>query len=79
MQDWTSVRRRLHALGVSRYTIEGQPNGRVSFACLIPLAGRQAVCQRFEAEGADEMQAAKAAIRRIGLWRATRPSSAGTP
>jgi hypothetical protein len=77
--DWAGVRRKLQTLGVSRYTIEGQPTGRVSFSCLIPLAGRQAVSQRFEAEGDDELQAARAAIRRIALWRATRPSPPPSP
>jgi hypothetical protein len=57
---------------VTRYTIEGEPGGRVVFSCLIPLAGRQAVSQRFEAEGEDEFQAAQGALRRIALWRATR-------
>ena len=31
----------------------GRAGGRVVFSCLIPLAGRQAVTQRFEAEGDD--------------------------
>ena len=69
---WTTLRRKLQAMGVTRYRIEGEPGGRVVFWCLIPLAGRQAVSQRFEAEGDDEFQAAQAAIRRIALWRATR-------
>jgi hypothetical protein len=40
------------------------------FSCLIPLAGRQAVTQRFEAEGDNIVEAAHAALRRVGLWRA---------
>lgn len=68
--DWTELRDKLNAAGVSRYTIEGEPGGRVVFVCLIPLAGKQAVSQRFEAEGDDEFQAARAALRRINLWRA---------
>jgi hypothetical protein len=40
---------------------------------LIPLAGRQAVAQRFEAEGVDVLQAAQATLRRVALWRATQP------
>ena len=72
--DWTVLRQKLRTLGVSRYTIEGEPGGRVVFSCLIPLAGRQAVSQRFEAEGDDEFQAAHVAIRRISLWQATRTS-----
>ena len=71
---WVDLRHKLQSLGVTRYTIEGEPGGRVVFSCLIPLAGRQAVSQRFEAEGDDEFQAAQVAIRRISLWRATRTS-----
>jgi hypothetical protein len=73
---WAALRRKLQSVGVTRYTIEGEPGGRVVFSCLIPLAGRQAVSQRFEAEGDDEFQAAQAAIRRIALWRATRQAPA---
>jgi hypothetical protein len=73
--EWISLRQKLQSLGVTRYTIEGEPSGHVVFSCLIPLAGRQAVTQRFEAEGDNEMQAAQVAIRRISLWRATRMSS----
>ncbi len=69
--DWTAVRRELKVLGVSRYGTEGEPSGRVRFHCVIPLAGRRAVGQHFEAEGDDELQAARAAIKRVALWRAT--------
>ncbi|MFI5454756.1 MAG: hypothetical protein ACHRXM_04835 [Isosphaerales bacterium] len=65
----------MQSLGVSRFTIEAEPGGRVVFSCLIPLAGRQAIAQRFEAEGDDMVQAAHAALRRIGLWRATQAPS----
>ena len=58
------------ALGVSRYGIEGEPGGRVRFHCLIPIAGKRAVAQQFEAEGDDELQAARLALRRVALWRA---------
>jgi hypothetical protein len=77
--DWAVLRRKMQSLGVTHYTIDGQLGGRVIFSCLIPLAGRQAVSQRFEAEGDDDFQAAQAAIRRITLWRAARESSASTP
>jgi hypothetical protein len=70
-KDWAALDRKMQALGVSRFTIEGQPGARVVFSCLIPLAGRQAVTQRFEAEGEDGFQAAQAALRRVALWRAT--------
>lgn len=69
--DWAEIRRRMAALGVSRYGIEGEPNGKVRFHCVIPLAGRRAVAQQFEAEGNDEFQAAEVALRRVALWRAT--------
>jgi hypothetical protein len=69
--EWGTIRRKLQTMGVTRYTIEGEPGGRVSFSCLIPLAGRQAVTQRFEAEGDDEVGAARNALRRIVLWQAT--------
>ncbi len=70
-EDWAALNRKMKALGVSRFTMEGQPGARVVFSCLIPLAGRQAVTQRFEAEGEDGFQAAQAALRRVALWRAT--------
>ena len=69
--DWAEVRRRLSALGVSRYGIEGEPKGLVRFHCVIPLAGRRAVGQQFEGEGNDEFEAALAALKRVALWRAT--------
>lgn len=74
--DWAEIRGKLTAAGVSRYTIEGEPGGRVVFACLIPLAGKQAVSQRFEAEGDDEFQAARAVLKRVNLWRATQAEPA---
>jgi hypothetical protein len=72
--NWAVVERKMQSLGVSRYSIEGQPGDRVVFSCLIPLAGRQAITQRFEAEGDDMVQAAQAALRRITLWRSTQPT-----
>jgi hypothetical protein len=71
---WAILERKMQSFGVVRYTIDGEPGGRVVFSCLIPLAGRQAVAYRFEAEGEDVIHAAQAALRRIALWRATRPS-----
>ena len=72
--NWSEVRRTLKSLGVTRYGTEGDTAGRVRFHCIIPLAGRKAVGQHFEAEGEDELEAAQSAIRRIGLWRATSTS-----
>ncbi len=72
---WKVLECKMQSLGVSRYTMEGEPGGRVMFSCLIPVAGRQAVAQRFEADGEDIEHAAEAALRRITLWRATQPAS----
>ncbi len=72
--DWAVLERKMQSLGVTRFTVDGDPGGRVLFSCLIPLAGRQAVSQRFEAEGDDVVGAAQAALRRVALWRATQPS-----
>lgn len=71
---WSVLERKMQSLGVVRYTMDGEPGGRVVFSCLIPLAGRQAITQRFEAEGDDIIHAVQAALRRITLWRATQPS-----
>jgi hypothetical protein len=68
--DWALLESRMQTLGVSRFTIEGKPGGAIVFTCLIPVAGRQAVTERFEAEADDVIQAAQAALRRIILWRA---------
>ncbi len=74
--DWTELRRKMSALGVARYGFEGEPSGRVRFHCVIPLAGRRAVGQQFEAEGDNEFEAARTALRRVALWRATEPPPA---
>jgi hypothetical protein len=74
-ENWAILERKMQSLGVSRYMMDGEPGSRVVFSCLIPLAGRQAVSQRFEAEGDDMVHATQAALRRIALWRATQPSS----
>lgn len=68
--QWVLLERKMASLGVARYVIEGAPSGPVIFSCLIPLAGRQAVAQRFEGEGDDIIHAAQATLRRISLWRA---------
>jgi hypothetical protein len=69
--EWTLLESKMQTLGVSRFTIEGKPGGAIVFACLIPVAGRQAVSERFEAEGDDVIHAAQSVLRRIVLWRAT--------
>ena len=73
--NWPDLRRRMQELGVTRYWIEGEPNGPARFRCVIPLAGGRAVGQHFEAEADDELQAADAALRRIALWRAAAASA----
>jgi len=70
-RDWGEIRRRLRTLGVTRYTIEAETDGRVRFSCVIPVDGLKAVGHHFEAEGDDEHQAAEAALKRVALWRAT--------
>jgi hypothetical protein len=76
--DWVILVGKMKSLGVSQFTIEGEAGGRVVFACLIPLAGRQAITQRFEAEGSDPVDAAHAALRRIALWQASHEPRATT-
>ena len=73
--DWATLVRKMESLGVKRFQVEGEPGGRVVFSCLIPLAGRQAVSQRFEAEDDDMVEAARATLRRISLWRAAQNGS----
>ena len=70
---WAELRRRMKALGIVRYTIEAETDGRVRFTCVIPVDGLKAVGHHFEAEGDDEPQAAEAALKRIALWKATAP------
>ena len=73
-RNWTEVRQRLKGLGVRRYAIDAETDGRVRFSCVIPMDGLRAVGHHFEAEGDDEFQAVEATIRRITLWRATEPT-----
>ncbi len=69
--SWTDLGRRLKAMGVTRYWIDGDLNGRARFRCVIPLAGQHAVGQQFEAEADDAATAAEITLRRIILWKAT--------
>jgi hypothetical protein len=77
--DWAVLVQKMKALGVSRFVIEGEATDHVVFACLIPVAGRQAITQRFEAEGASPLEAARATLRRITLWRASQAVWPSTP
>jgi hypothetical protein len=69
--SWADLRKKMKDLGVTRYTIEGETDGRVRFRCVIPVEGLKAIGHQFEAEGDDEQQAAEAALKRIALWKAT--------
>ena len=69
--EWTILESRMQTLGVSRFTLRANRGDPIVFACLIPVAGRQAVTERFEAEGDDVIHAAQSVLRRIVLWRAT--------
>ncbi len=73
--SWAILERKMQSLGVTRYTIDGEPGGQIVFSCLIPIAGRQAITERFEAVGDDIEHAVQAGLRRISLWRATQPTS----
>ena len=73
-RDWAEIRQRLKGLGVTRYTVDADLEGRVRFACVIPVDGLRAVGHHFEAEGDDIFQAVDATVRRITLWRATEPT-----
>jgi hypothetical protein len=68
---WADLRKKMKDLGVARYTLEGEADGRVRFRCVIPVEGLKAVGHHFEAEGDDEQQAVDAALKRIALWKAT--------
>jgi hypothetical protein len=74
-KDWLILQKKMKMLGVTRFTIDGSPGGRVSFVCVIPLAGRQAISERFEAEGESAFQAAEAVMRRISLWQVSKAPS----
>jgi hypothetical protein len=69
--SWGDLRKKMKDLGITRYTIEGETDGRVRFRCVIPVDGLKAISHHFEAEGDDEQQAAEAALKRIALWKAT--------
>ena len=72
--SWADLRKKMKDLGITRYTIEGETDGRVRFRCVIPVEGLKAIAHHFEAEGDDEQQAAEAALKRITLWKATNSS-----
>jgi hypothetical protein len=68
--DWEALRKRMKALGVTRYWVEGTPSGAVTFRCVVPSGGPDAANRQFEAEAADERQAADSALRRVAVWKA---------
>jgi hypothetical protein len=77
--DWAEIRKRMQALGIARYSMEAEIDGRVRFSCVIPVDGLRAVGHQFEAEGDDEYQAAEVALRRVALWQATELSPPPSP
>ena len=68
--DWAALRKRMKALGVTRYWVEGSPSGAVTFRCVVPSGGADAANRQFEAEADDERQAAESALRRVAVWKA---------
>jgi hypothetical protein len=69
-RSWADLAGKLKAAGVDRFWVEGTPGGPVRFRCVVPLVGRGAVGQQFEAEADDIHAAAELALRRVVLWRA---------
>ncbi len=69
--EWVVVHRQMVELGVGRFWVEGDFGGPVLFRCVVPVIGDRAVSQHFEAEGDDLLSAARLALKRIALWRAT--------
>ncbi|MDE2508227.1 MAG: hypothetical protein KGM43_13515 [Planctomycetota bacterium] len=67
---WSLLRTRMKKLGVTRYGVEGTPDGQARFHCVVPIAGDGAVAQHFEAEADDAWRAADITLKRIALWRA---------
>jgi len=68
--DWAILWEELQAQGVTRFKAESDANQRVTFSCLIPIAGRQAVSQQFEANDISLLKAAQTTLKRILLWKA---------
>jgi hypothetical protein len=79
VESWSTIRERLKSLGVTRYTVEAELSGRVVMACLIPVAGRHSVTQRFEGDGNDEFEASRVVLHRITLWQAARRAAPPPP
>lgn len=67
---WEAIKKSMRDLGVTRYWVEGTAEGRSTFRCIVPIAGKRAVAQQFEAEADDPMAAAESALRRVALWQA---------
>ncbi len=74
MNDWKVIQSQLIRLGVTRYIIEGNAKGRVIFRCEIAEPGHADICRRFEAEGNDMIDAARAVMKRVSLWKLTEDS-----
>lgn len=72
--DWKTIESQMNRLGITRYTIEGNAKGRVIVRCEIAELGHPDVSRRFESEGADMIQAARAVMKRVSLWKLTEDS-----
>ena len=72
--DWKAIESQMNRLGITRYTIEGNAKGRVIVHCEIAEPGHSDVSRRFESEGADMIQAARAVMKRVSLWKLTEDS-----
>jgi hypothetical protein len=60
----------MKSLGVAKYWIEGTPDGKACFRCVIPRGG-EGQDLAFESTGRNELDAAESALRRVGIWKAT--------
>lgn len=74
MNEWKVIQSQLIRLGVTRYIIEGNSKGRMIFRCEIAEPGHADICRRFEAEGTDMIDAARAVMKRVMFWKLTEDS-----
>jgi hypothetical protein len=78
-ERWERIRHRMKSLGVAKYWIEGNPDGKTCFRCVIS-GGSEGQELAFESTGRNELDAAESALRRVGIWKATKdrqPTPAG--
>jgi hypothetical protein len=70
LESWDQLQQRMKDLGIVRFWFEGEVGGRARYRCVVPVIGDQVISQHFEAEGDTVFAAARAALRRVALWRA---------